>query len=83
MVRICHNICDREKITKISRPIYLYNRRCSICDCYYPKSVMICNCCKCKTRGRPHNSKNKQKYINNDHTITKHEEIYKCITPVS
>lgn len=82
MVRVCHNLCYKQKVEFIRRPIYLYNRRCSVCDVYYSKEIMICGCCKCKTRGRPHNSKNKQKYINNETPITSCEKIYKHFTPL-
>ena len=62
-MRDCHGICSRFKSTRILRPIYKYHRRCIKCEITVGRSIMICACCKCQTRGRPRNRKYKEKYI--------------------
>lgn len=63
MGKECKGLCGRFLIQNIQRPIYVYQRRCSKCECWVNFDMVVCDCCKNMTRGKPYKSGNRQKYI--------------------
>ncbi len=51
-MKVCHGKCEQLKVKRVSRRTYDFNRRCSICEVYYDRSVIICPCCTAITRGK-------------------------------
>jgi len=64
VVKTCKGLCDRFKLDHPVKPVYLFQRRCTKCECWVDRDMIICECCKIVTRSKPHNSKNRERYIN-------------------
>ena len=70
MVKVCHNLCERFKKEKIQRPMYEFQRRCTVCEVVLDIEKVICPCCSAITRGRPH----KKQKINKETIRTDRDE---------
>ena len=61
-MHVCRGFCDKIKVVHIRQPYYKYQRRCSLCEIWYTRDILVCPCCKVQTRGKPVKKYNRLRY---------------------